>query len=275
MSKRFRDREIWLKGWYRKLSPAEKCAWNYILDHCDSIGVWGADCDLAELYIGESIDWQGLPGKCNGNITILDSGEWWVIEYCIFHYGEEFSESNRAHVGYMKKLISKGLWSLFCAVKDKQFKDPTWTLHGPSMDPSYINSLNLNIKNSLKSAEKTKMGEFGNVALSDAELAKFRAEMGEKKTAACIERLSAYKASSGKTYKSDAAAIRNWVISDLDKRFPGAYTVSRDFSTAPAPTEEEARPPTESELAEVEAMKRRALDTPQGKMLLGIIGGES
>ena len=57
--------------------------------------------------------------------------------------------------------------------------------------------------------ERHPHGEFLNVFLSDEELSKVSHEM--------IERLSAYKASTGKNYKSDYATILNWSRKDRDK----------------------------------------------------------
>lgn len=273
MSKRFRDREIWHRPWYRELKLVDKSAWNFIVDFCDNVGVWIPDFPSAEHYIGGKPDWEGLPARCNGNILVLGNGKWWVKDFCLFQYGR-LCEENRAYASYIRLLKSHGLWELYSESLIEGNKALIRPIYGSKEQEQEqaINSLNLNIR---KDKEKLILGEFRNVHLSEAELAKFETEMGKRKTAACIERLSAYIESSGKRYKSHAGAIRTWVIADLDKRFPGAYTVSKDFSSAPAPTEEEARPPTDDELAEVEAMKRRALDTPQGKMLLGIIGGRS
>jgi len=246
MSKRFRDREIWHRPWYRELKPVDKSAWDFIMDFCDNVGVWIPDFPSAEHYIGGKPDWKGLPDRCNGNILVLESGKWWVKDFCFFQYGT-LCEENRAYASYIRLLKVHGLWGLYSESLIQENKALIRPLQGykeqeqEQEQEQAINSLNPNIR---KDKEKITLGEFGNIHLSEAELVKFRAEMGEKKTAACIERLSAYKASSGKTYKSDAAAIRNWVIADLDKRFPGAYTDRGSYSTAPAPTDEESRPPT-------------------------------
>jgi hypothetical protein len=53
------------------------------------------------------------------------------------------------------------------------------------------------------------------VHLKDTEWEKLVETYGESGAKACVEKLSAYKESKGKTYKSDAAAIRAWVIDAL------------------------------------------------------------
>lgn len=62
---------------------------------------------------------------------------------------------------------------------------------------------------------KHKYGEYRNVLLTDDELDKLKAEYrdwGER-----IERLSSYVASTGKTYKSHYATIRNWARKDQEQ----------------------------------------------------------
>lgn len=68
-----------------------------------------------------------------------------------------------------------------------------------------------------KKEPRHKYGEYSNVLLSDADLAKLKAEFPtdwEER----IERLSAYMESKGKTYKSHLATIRNWARRDSEAR---------------------------------------------------------
>ena len=62
---------------------------------------------------------------------------------------------------------------------------------------------------------KHKYGEYNNVLLTDDELAKLKAEFPD--WADRIERLSSYVASTGKSYKSHYATIRNWARNDKTK----------------------------------------------------------
>ena len=63
-----------------------------------------------------------------------------------------------------------------------------------------------------KNTPKHKYGEYSNVLLTDEELEKLKAEFSDWQQR--IERLSAYKASTGKVYKNDLATIRNWAKRD-------------------------------------------------------------
>lgn len=63
---------------------------------------------------------------------------------------------------------------------------------------------------------KHEYGEYRNVLLTDEELNKLQAEFND--WAARIERLSAYVASTGKSYKSHYATIRNWARKDAEEQ---------------------------------------------------------
>ena len=63
--------------------------------------------------------------------------------------------------------------------------------------------------------QKHKYGEYKNVLLTDDELEKLKAEYFDWQDR--IERLSVYVASTGKSYKSHYATIRNWARKDSEK----------------------------------------------------------
>lgn len=68
-----------------------------------------------------------------------------------------------------------------------------------------------------KKETRHKYGEYSNVLLSDTDLAKLKAEFPNDWEER-IERLSAYMASTGKTYKSHLATIRNWARRDSESQ---------------------------------------------------------
>ena len=63
---------------------------------------------------------------------------------------------------------------------------------------------------------KHKYGEYKNVLLTDEELQKLKTEYSDYEER--IERLSSYVASTGKSYKSHYATIRNWARKDAETR---------------------------------------------------------
>lgn len=68
-----------------------------------------------------------------------------------------------------------------------------------------------------KRETRHKFGEYQNVLLSDTDIEKLKAEF-PKDWEERIEQLSAYMASTGKSYKSHLATIRNWARRDSEAR---------------------------------------------------------
>lgn len=78
---------------------------------------------------------------------------------------------------------------------------------------------------------KTRYADF--VEMTESEHEKLTAEFGVQGTAEIIEILNNYKGSSGKTYKSDYLAIRNWVIKRWkEERSQGRYRQPNDVNWA-------------------------------------------
>ena len=68
------------------------------------------------------------------------------------------------------------------------------------------------IKNNKKNNKKHIYGANQKVRLTDDEKDRLVTELGEDLFNACVDKLDNYKAMTGRTYKSDNLAIRNWVI---------------------------------------------------------------
>jgi len=119
--KRFTDTNIWVdKPWFIELTPAEKCAFMFIKDRCDAVGVWTPNFKIAETVIGDSLDWNVLIEKVNGNIEILKNGKWWLPDMCEFQYGK-LSENCKPHQSYIALLKKHSLYERVC----KGFVNPT------------------------------------------------------------------------------------------------------------------------------------------------------
>ena len=104
MPKRFTDTGIWVdKPWFIDLSPSEKCAWFFITARCDNVGVWKPNYKIAELTIGEKVDWEALLEKLNSNVEVLENGKWWLPDFCDFQYGE-LKPTNKPHLSYIRLL---------------------------------------------------------------------------------------------------------------------------------------------------------------------------
>jgi len=108
MSKRFYDTALWDRPWFRELPPWEKAAWLFIISKCDAVGVWIPDYVSGDFFVGCPIEWDKLPGKCNGNIHVLPNGKWWIVDFCNFQYGE-LSPNCKPHASYIALLSSHSL----------------------------------------------------------------------------------------------------------------------------------------------------------------------
>ena len=83
-----------------------------------------------------------------------------------------------------------------------------------------------------KKPVKHKYGEYNNVLLTDEELEKLKTEYSDYQQR--IENLSSYVASTGKSYKSHYATIRNWARKDANKKptntgYPQGNEETKDF----------------------------------------------
>ena len=83
-----------------------------------------------------------------------------------------------------------------------------------------------------KKAKKQPFGKEGAVLLTDKEYSDLVGKYGEEQTARLIEALADYKLAHGKKYKSDAAAIRSWVIDRVKPRPLSAPSASNTLPLA-------------------------------------------
>jgi len=144
MKKRLADAEIWDKPWFRKLSPADKCAIMYIKDKCDNVGVWIPDKEIAEIYIGGTVGWETLPDRSNGNIQILDNGKWWLIDFVDFQWGFLNTDTdNNARLSYIRLLKKHGLWEMYlkqCERSTRGLKEVKETTNNKSKSKNKSNN---------------------------------------------------------------------------------------------------------------------------------------
>lgn len=103
MGKRFTDDCKWDKQWFRKLSPTEKCFWNYICDHCH-YGFWEVDFETASYFIGTEVNEIEIREKFKKQYIELNEGKiWLLVDYCDFQYGE-ISEDCKPHKPIIEKI---------------------------------------------------------------------------------------------------------------------------------------------------------------------------
>ena len=103
MSKRFTDTDKWNKMFIRGLKPTYKLLWLYILDHCDTAGIWDVDIEVAQIKIGAKINEQDALQSFNQRVISITQDKWFVVDFCSFQYGQ-LSEDNRAHTKAIAQL---------------------------------------------------------------------------------------------------------------------------------------------------------------------------
>lgn len=95
----------------------------------------------------------------------------------------------------------------------------------PKMSTHNIETDNIETNPREKIETRHKFGEYGNVLLSDSDMEKLKSEFPTDWNER-IERLSAYMASTGKTYKNHLATIRNWARRDRSGKKVSRETTS-------------------------------------------------
>ena len=104
-----------------------------------------------------------------------------------------------------------GFFNNPCATNEAtsgQQVDDKWATSGQQVDTTK----KVKKVKKVEKVEKHIYGEYKHVRLTDEEMNRLVAELGEDGFAECIRILDEYKEQTGKTYKNDNLAIRNWVI---------------------------------------------------------------
>ena len=104
MAKRFTDNEKWKKRFFKGLSTVNKLFFLYILDECDHAGIWHVEQDVAEMRIGEKLNFDNLKKELGKHLIEFDNGEKWFIPTFIdFQYGV-LNPSVNVHKSVIDKL---------------------------------------------------------------------------------------------------------------------------------------------------------------------------
>ena len=101
MAKRFTDTEKWKKGWFCSLSPEMKLLWVYILDNCDSAGLWDINFGLAEYQIGIKLDVDKIKKVFKKQYIKINDNKWFIRDFIEFQYKcslDNLNVLNKAHL---------------------------------------------------------------------------------------------------------------------------------------------------------------------------------
>jgi uncharacterized phage protein (TIGR02220 family) len=123
MAKRFTDSRKYRDPWFRKLSPIQKCVWDYMIHECNHAGIWEVDFELASFCIGTAIDEESIDWL-KGRIYAISDEKWFIPNFIEFQYGE-LNQENRVHKSVIDLLKKEGAYKVLisplqgCKDKDK------------------------------------------------------------------------------------------------------------------------------------------------------------
>lgn len=101
--------QAWLEEpWFDALKPQQKLAWFYVWVKSDLVGVWSGNRRIADIQIGYEIKWDDFLKALGGRVKVLESGKWWLTEYCPFQFGI-FSPESRVHMAAKRTLNAHGI----------------------------------------------------------------------------------------------------------------------------------------------------------------------
>jgi len=88
MAKRFSDTGKWNKPFMRTMPAPYKLLWLYILDECDYAGIWQVDIAVAEMKIGEKLEYHKALKFFSNKVVEISGGEkWFIPDFIEFQYG--------------------------------------------------------------------------------------------------------------------------------------------------------------------------------------------
>lgn len=102
MAKRFTDTERFKDVWYRKLTPVQKCIWEYALSQCDHTGFLSFDIESMSFHIGAEITKKEL-SAFNGRFIFIREDLIFIPKFIKFQYGE-LDKAIPTHRGVIKAL---------------------------------------------------------------------------------------------------------------------------------------------------------------------------
>lgn len=238
--KRIVDTSFWTDGKVEEFTPEDKYFMLYLLTnpHTTQLGIYEISVKRAAYEMGYSLDavralierFEKVHGvvlfsRETNEIAIKN-----FLRHSVIKGGKPVEDCIMAELAKVKdrSLIAR----VFGYLSTKEGLNATVSKIITEYDSDNVNENDNDNENDVSSVRyvndtstyrekpskpnKHKYGEYNNVLLTDAEMEKLKGEYPDWQDR--IERLSSYVASTGKTYKSHYATIRNWARKDTNGR---------------------------------------------------------
>ncbi len=107
MTIRFTHTEKWEDAWFRRLTPAAKLLFLYIIDRCDIAGIWEKDLELAGFITGldKNGDTESAYKEIYTRIIHLDETHDMVKNFIKRQRNLPLNPENATHVGIINRLL--------------------------------------------------------------------------------------------------------------------------------------------------------------------------
>jgi hypothetical protein len=115
--KRLTETNKWTDGWFRRLAPAQKLSWLYIVDACDNAGIWEVDFALLKTLTGATVKEQEIFTALRGRAREIPRHRWWIPRAIVFQ-NVQLSPNCKKHQQILELLKKNELlaqWNEFLA----------------------------------------------------------------------------------------------------------------------------------------------------------------
>lgn len=106
---RFTDRDKWKDIWFRKLKPAEKLLWLYIVDTCDNAGFFELDVEMCSfvMKLDEERILGAIKGLSKGLIRCKETDHYYVKNFLKHQLNLPLTPANNAHKQIIRLIVSR------------------------------------------------------------------------------------------------------------------------------------------------------------------------
>lgn len=125
MAKRFLDSNTFSDKFIRKLTPAHKLFWVYLITNCDHAGIWAVELDVAAIRCGFELEEAKIIESFGDRIIILEGGEKWFIPKFIKYQYKVLTTNNKLHISVYKVLESNNLLQYIEYRHPEEGEEPT------------------------------------------------------------------------------------------------------------------------------------------------------